>query len=893
MNSTLTLNGDGTFRIKHVDNLSYTYFPLCNTKSLKSSITPSLSGDANIDQNSFLLLPNSVEDLENSLLKRNVYFRINDEFTWNITGQSAKQTLSPDKVDLYGDFLVHTIVRENELFNATIESFVPSNETYQELHKITIKNTTDAPLKLKSVIGVPIYGRSADNIRDHRHVTSLLNRIKMTDHGIINHPTFSFDERGHILNKNHYGIFAKTSHHKTVKNYYPTLEEFRGEGGSLLDPLVVKEDVSSSYKPGDKVEGYEAVAGMEYESVTLKKDESFTLVMSFIIHDDEATMLKIVNDLSESHFDALKQTTKDYWQKELSPLLFHFPNQTMNGWLKWVTLQPMLRRIYGNSFMPHHDYGRGGKGWRDLWQDLLALILMHPSSVRDMLINNFNGVRIDGSNATIIGDKPGEFLADRNNIARIWMDHGSWPLLTTKLYLDRSGDVDLLFEKVRYFQDQFTHYTKRVQKNFKVSDNVLKTPHNETYYGSVLEHLIVQNLVPYYNVGEHNNLRLEDADWNDGLDMANQRGESVAFTSFYGQNLIILAKLLRQLHTKDIDEIALFEEIELLLKPIDTDDVKGKQSRLQSYFDGVAGKVSGKQTNYNVETLADILQQKGQALLQQVRKNEWLESGEDGWFNGYYDDDACALDDVEKKHMTLTGQVFSIMCDAATQPQIDKIVRSADKYLYEPSLGGYRLNTDFKEVKTNMGRLFGFAYGHKENGAMFSHMALMYAYGLYKRGFVSAGYKVIKTIFEQSMDLKTAKMYPGIPEYFNSRGRGMYSYLTGSASWMILTMVSEVFGIKGDLGLPVFEPKLLLEQFGKTDALKISTMIGKEQVEVTYHNPQRLTFGEYAIESVTIDGHAVEFTNTEYGAKLKQGITGKNIVIALNKKKETKERGLS
>ena len=94
--------------------------------------------------------------------------------------------------------------------------------------------------------------------------------------------------------------------------------------------------------------------------------------------------------------------------------------------MKWVTLQPILRRIYGCSFLPHHDYGRGGRGWRDLWQDCLALLLMEPAQVRDLLWNNFGGVRVDGSNASIIGSEPGEFIADRNSLQEFgWiMVHG-------------------------------------------------------------------------------------------------------------------------------------------------------------------------------------------------------------------------------------------------------------------------------------------------------------------------------------------------------------------------------------------------------------------------------------------------------------------------------------
>lgn len=83
--------------------------------------------------------------------------------------------------------------------------------------------------------------------------------------------------------------------------------------------------------------------------------------------------------------------------------------------------------------------------------------------------------------------------------------------------------------------------------------------------------------------------------------------------------------------------------------------------------------------------------------------------------------------------MMLTSQVFAIMSGTATPDQIRKICQSADKYLYDEKAGGYRLNTDFGEEKMDLGRMFGFAYGEKENGAVFSHMAVMYANALYRR----------------------------------------------------------------------------------------------------------------------------------------------------------------
>ena len=103
--------------------------------------------------------------------------------------------------------------------------------------------------------------------------------------------------------------------------------------------------------------------------------------------------------------------------------------------------------------------------------------------------------------------------------------------------------------------------------------------------------------------------------------------------------------------------------------------------------------------------------------------------------------------------------------------------------------------------------MFGFAYGEKENGAVFSHMTVMYANALYQRGFVEEGYKALHTLLATAMDFETSKIYPGVPEYFDASGRGMYNYLTGAASWFMLTMITEVYGVKGSLGNLVLAPK--------------------------------------------------------------------------------------
>ena len=238
--------------------------------------------------------------------------------------------------------------------------------------------------------------------------------------------------------------------------------------------------------------------------------------------------------------------------------------------------------------------------------------------------------------------------------------------------------------------------------------------------------------------------------------------------------------------------------------------------------------------------------------------------------------------------MMLTGQVFPIMNYVATDDQIHKIISSADHYLYRPEIGGYRLNTDFQEVKTDLGRMFGFAYGEKENGAVFSHMTVMYAYALYRRGFATKGWKALKALADTSLNFETSCIYPGIPEYFRTDGRGVYHYLTGAASWFMLTMVTEVFGVQGKSGDLVLYPKLLAEQFDNNGQTSIVVPFAGKNFHITYNNPHYKDFGDYVVASANCDNQPLSITDaafvflTKKQLELLNNENMHNITITLN-----------
>lgn len=871
-------DNNGSFSVEHPENTSYLYFPLASEKGLKSCVTPILGGDSKLDQETFLLEPVSSENLHSNRATRNFWLKSDDGRITSITGASDEQesrkfTPDQEKCILHAGFMWHCLERTSSApaLKLRIVSFVPWNNNVEIMH-ISIQNQSEKVQNLTPYAAIPIYGRSADNLRDHRNVTSMLHRIETEANGITVCPTMSFDERGHRKNHTVYYVYGFSSLGQKPERFYPTVEEFIGEGGSYTHPRAVYESFNG-VPCGTSVAGKEAIGAFAFPEISLDPGQGIQYAILLGADTDRDEIRKIYEEYSsvEKIQAALDETIR-YWAEKVN-VTFHTGNPDQDMFMKWVCFQPYLRRIYGCSFLPHHDYGRGGRGWRDLWQDCLSLLLMDPQNVGKMIENNYGGVRIDGTNATIIGNGEGNFIADRNNITRVWMDHALWPLITTQLYIDQTGDIDILNRKVPYFKDAQTERGRlRDQLWSSEQGNKQMTQADVIYKGSILEHLLIQQLSAFYEIGEHNIYRLRDADWNDALDMAPDRGESVAFTCAYAGNLRNLARMIRLLEAySGQSETELLYEIQILLGHDRAlyDSISGKSEILHKYVKSCRHTISGQRFLISYASLASDLELKAEWLTEHIRNQEWICGQEnEGWFNSYYDNHGQAVERYSKNpgdvRMMLTGQVFAIMGQVASPQQIRQIVTSADRYLYRKDIGGYRLNTDFQELKFDMGRMFGFAYGEKENGAVFSHMTVMFAYALYQRGFAREGWKALRTLADTALDFDTSHIYPGIPEYFRSDGRGMYHYLTGAASWFMLTMITQVFGVRGEAGNLLMEPKLTAEQFDETGTASVQLTFAGKEFTVTYINSEHKEYGNYITGSATCNQEYLKIDSPNY-----------------------------
>lgn len=888
MKKCVFLDKRGSFELADAQQYTGFYFPLASESGLKSAVTPNLAGDAKTDQNHFLLSPASIENLSNERNTRSFWCVIKGGQPWCATGNSAWQiaqtfTEEEEQVTVQAGYMWHKTMRTAKKYplSAQVTSFIPVQKNV-EIHQIRITNTGEQEISFAPVAAVPIYGRSADNIRDHRHVTSLLHRTAVTRRGVHVFPTLSFDERGHQRGDALYFVEGMDAQGNCPQEFYPEMDVFTGNGGNLEHPRALFED-QPGVKSGYTVNGQEALGGLRFAEVTLKGGESAEyIVFAGVCSSEEELEAMLAEYRTAAEVDAEFTRTCEYWKKKIN-VTYETADENFNQFMNWVSFQPELRRLFGCSFLPHHDYGKGGRGWRDLWQDCLALLLMDPDGVRKMLLGNFAGVRIDGTNATIVGSKPGEFKADRNSITRVWMDHGVWPLLTTKLYIDQTGDIDILNEKVVYFKDRQVHRGTKTDERWNGESTWQMEENGAEYEGTVLEHLLLQNLIAFWETGEHNHIRLRDADWNDALDMAGERGESVAFTNMYASNLLNLADLIEHAAANGNGTFRILREAQVLLRDGELwyEDTNQKKEILNEYLSQCSHRVSGDYLELDGAELAANLRKKGRWMQEHIRRTEWLtDSRGNSWFNGYYDNSGRRLEGERngKSHMMLTSQVFPVMGGTATKEQVAAIVKSADEYLYDGSCGGYRLNTNFEEIKTDMGRMFGFAYGEKENGAVFSHMTVMYANALYQRGFAEEGFRALNALYAQSMDFEKSLIYPGLPEYFGRGGRGLYHYLTGSASWYMLTVINQMFGVRGEYGDLIVEPKLVKEQFDSEGNAALGLQFAGQAWEIRIENPEHLEYGEYEVRCAELDGEELNGDEAAGNGLTGDEMTGEDLV---------------
>jgi len=145
-----------------------------------SCVTPDLHGDIKSGQGSFLLAPVSRIDLSDLRSSRNFWVYFDAHKVWSATGVSKdSKRIRKDKFSMRAGMLWQEVERRNKEvgLSAQVLSFVPATGEPVEIMQVRLTNISRKKLGFIPTAAIPVYGRGANNIRDHRHVTSLLHRV--------------------------------------------------------------------------------------------------------------------------------------------------------------------------------------------------------------------------------------------------------------------------------------------------------------------------------------------------------------------------------------------------------------------------------------------------------------------------------------------------------------------------------------------------------------------------------------------------------------------------------------------------------------------------------------------------------------------------------------------
>jgi cellobiose phosphorylase len=107
----------------------------------------------------------------------------------------------------------------------------------------------------------------------------------------------------------------------------------------------------------------------------------------------------------------------------------------------------------------------------------------------------------------------------------------------------------------------------------------------------------------------------------------------------------------------------------------------------------------------------------------------------------------------------------------------------------------------------------------------------------------------------------------------------MYPYLTGSASWFVLTMLTQVFGVRGQDGDLVIEPKLSAEHFRQDSCVSVERIFANRRIKIKFFNPKKVGFGKYHILKVSLNSENLPIDKSRYLVITREVIIG----LAANK----------
>ncbi|MDX1359153.1 MAG: hypothetical protein R3232_10010, partial [Clostridia bacterium] len=258
-------------------------------------------------------------------------------------------------------------------------------------------------------------------------------------------------------------------------------------------------------------------------SETRKDGRNFNFTKTQLTFESEVLPGEKKSLMAVSVSDEVKSTTDDLFRKYSSSESFNSElnkvKQYKNNLIGYNTcsipdknMQNFLNIWLKHQLFLTYRYVRSGYiGYRDSLQDAWGYGLIEPELVRDKILRILSHMKKDGSCPRNFSP----FGIDDEHDLRNFMDSGTWIGLALSGYIKETGDTAILYEKIRYLDDDKTE--------------------------TVEEHVWKALDLLYENRGRFGLCLIGAGDWNDGIEGISKKGPAVSvwltMAVFHFQNL--------------------------------------------------------------------------------------------------------------------------------------------------------------------------------------------------------------------------------------------------------------------------------------------------------------------------------------------------------------------
>ncbi len=447
----------------------------------------------------------------------------------------------------------------------------------------------------------------------------------------------------------------------------------------------------------------------------------------------------MANALREEGFDQQLAAARDEWDAFLGTLQVETPDPAMNIMVnRWLPYQALACRIRARSAFYQAS---GAYGFRDQLQDTSALLLQDPSYAKAQILNAAGRQFPEGDVQHWWLPRTGAGVRTMISDDVVWLGY------LTAHYVRVTGDTAFLDTMLPF-----------------IDGPALEPGEHDAFYTpevldgdvSLYEHCARALDLGCARRGENGLPLILGGDWNDGMNRVGEEGHgtSVWLGWFMAGGLSAMIPLA---------------------------DARGDEARVERW-------------SARRDELRTALQKEGW-------DGEWYRRGsfDDGTPLGSHTSDECQIDTIAQSWSVLSGEGDPERSHQA----LDKVL----EILTDDEVKIIKLFTPpFQHTEKNPGYIKGYPPGVRENGGQYTHGAIWTAYALAEMGRPDDAWKAYSHLLpinhalnEEDMERYRVEPYVVAADIYGEedrRGRGGWTWYTGSAGWLYRCSVEAILGIR-------------------------------------------------------------------------------------------------